>query len=97
MDLDSFDRNTHGISGWWACGFISSYDPATVLVSDTWNRGLMIADETTTKGFMFLTASGPVGDYSRSSSWSPIAVLYDNLIEYVIRRDDRMTLADSHA
>ena len=86
FDPMNLDRNAHGISGWWACGYIESDDPSTVLVRDTWGRGLIVADETTTNGFMYLTASGPVGDYSAYPGWSPLAVLYRNALQHVIRR-----------
>jgi hypothetical protein len=80
------DHNQHGISGWWACGYIESDDPETVLVRDTWGRGVVIADGITTNGFLFLTASGPVGDYSSYPAWSPLAILYKNMLKHVIDR-----------
>ncbi len=86
FDPAYLDRNSHGISGWWACGYIESEDPSTVLIRDTWGRGLVVADDTTTNGFMYLTASGPVGDYSSYPEWSPLTVLYQNALQHVIRR-----------
>jgi len=28
----------HGISGWWACGYIQSDDPVITMICDTWDR-----------------------------------------------------------
>jgi len=86
FDLAYLDHNQHGISGWWACGYIETADPNSVLVRDTWGRAVIVADESTTPGFMFLTASGPVGDFPSTSSWSPLGTLYRNALDFVIRR-----------
>ena len=59
---------SHGISGWWACGYIEPAPGATVLLEDTWGRPLIVIDEQTTPGLMILTASGPVGDASYATT-----------------------------
>ncbi len=89
FDPTDLDRNAHGISGWWACGAIESDDPTSVLIRDTWGRSLVVADDESTNGFMFLTASGPVGDYSLYPAWSSLSVLYKNALQHVIRRSNR--------
>jgi hypothetical protein len=86
VDLSRLDRNSHGISGWWACGYIEPASEETVLVKDTWGRALIIADDRTTRGFMLLTASGPVGAYSSGSGDNPIAALYRNAMTFAIHR-----------
>lgn len=86
FDLAALDHNRHGISGWWACGYIEPAADETVLVTDTWGRALVIADDTTTNGFLFLTASGPVGSYGASPTWSPLRILYENAIRHAVRR-----------
>jgi hypothetical protein len=52
----------HGISGWWACGYIEPAPRAQVLVQDTWGRALVVIDERSTNGRMLLTASGPLAE-----------------------------------
>jgi len=88
VDLGYLDHNRHGISGWWSCGYIETGTPESVLVRDTWGRALIVSDESTTPGFMFLTASGPLGDFPESSSWSPLGKLYRNVLDYAIVRTD---------
>ena len=61
--LDIAELNfSHGISGWWACGYIKADPRADVLIEDTWGRPLMVLDEVTTPGMIVLTASGPLAD-----------------------------------
>jgi hypothetical protein len=86
LEMEFLDHNRHGISGWWACGYIEPTDKNAVLIKDTWGRAVAVADETTTSGFLFLTASGPVGDYSASPTWKPLGNLYNNAVRHVIRR-----------
>ncbi len=86
VDLAQLDHNSHGISGWWACGYIETANPNSVIIADTWGRAIMVADETTTNGLMFLTASGPLGDYSRGRSKSVISTLYHNLLRHTLQR-----------
>ncbi len=54
---------THGISGWWACGYIEPAGGAEVLIADTWGRAMMVIDRVSTPGLIVLTASGPLGDF----------------------------------
>jgi hypothetical protein len=86
VELKELDFNKHGISGWWACGYIEPAAGADVLVRDSWGRALVVSDETTTNGFLFLTASGPVGDYSRYGYTGPLQILYDNILSHARRR-----------
>jgi len=59
---------SHGIAGWWACGYIEAAEGATVFLEDTWGRPLVVIDEQTTPGLMVLTASGPAADLSYATT-----------------------------
>lgn len=73
----------HGISGWWACGFITPAANAEVLLTDTWGRAMVVLDEATTPGRMLLTSSGPLADFRYDGSNSnALSHLYRNLLEY---------------
>lgn len=88
VDVAKLDHNSLGISGWWACGYIEPADGATVLISDTWGRAIVVVDDVTTPGLMFLTASGPVGDYRRYGDTGPIGQIYQNLMRLAASRVD---------
>jgi hypothetical protein len=53
---------SHGMSGWWACGYILPATGAMVVLADTWDRALLVIDKVSTNGTMVLTASGPLAD-----------------------------------
>ena len=73
----------HGVSGWWACGFITPAANAEVLLTDTWGRAMVVLDEATTPGRMILTSSGPLADFRYDGSNSnALSHLYRNLLEY---------------
>lgn len=85
VDLNAFIFS-NGISGWWACGYIDAAPGATVILQDTWQRPIMVLDEVTTKGKMFLTASGPLGDSSYATtddgaSMDHLARLYHRVLD----------------
>ncbi|MEZ6090225.1 MAG: hypothetical protein R3C05_19800 [Pirellulaceae bacterium] len=87
VDLSQLDHNRHGISGWWACGYIEPAESANVLIQDTWGRAIVVLDSNSTGGTMLLTASGPLGDYSRYGvEAGPTQVLYQNFVDYLARR-----------
>ncbi|MFO0820915.1 MAG: hypothetical protein U1A77_23415 [Pirellulales bacterium] len=86
VDLAPLDHNSHGISGWWACGYIETQDMNNALIVDAWGRPLVVADETTTRGFMFLTASGPLGEYTYGEDSRCLRVLYHNALRYAAAR-----------
>ena len=88
VDLSKLDHNSHGISGWWTCGYIKPADGAQVLIHDTWGRALVVVDDSTTRGLMFLTASGPVGDYSRYGDTRPVGQMYENLIRLAVLKTE---------
>lgn len=78
-EVDIQDLVFHeGISGWWACGFIETTNPGVVVLEDTWSRPVMIWDDRTYRGYLFLTASGPVGDYGYTGS-APSRLLENGL------------------
>ena len=91
VELDHLQFN-HGISGWWACGYIEAAAGAEVVLHDTWNRPMIVLDETSTNGLMILTASGPLGDAGIDVSEAPdatpngLTTLYRNLIRLAANR-----------
>ncbi len=88
LNLDKFNYN-HGITGWWACGYIEANPEADVVLEDTWRRPIMVLDEVSTGGLMVLTASGPVGDYRRRPGIDDgIAGLNQHLLELAARRKE---------
>lgn len=83
IDLDPFIFH-HGISGWWACGFIEPAAGADVLLEDTWGRAMVVLDETTTPGLLALTASGPLAGALTDDVGGPALVpLYHRLLHRV--------------
>lgn len=82
---------SHGISGWWACGYIEAADEADVIMVDTWDRPMMVLDEVSTNGTMILTASGPVADYTYATtdddnSMQDIGKLYRNFLTLIEKK-----------
>jgi hypothetical protein len=72
----------HGISGWWACGYIEPAEGADVLLADTWDRAVIVLDEHTTRGTMIMTASGPLGDCDLDGKENGLTRLYRNMLDY---------------
>ncbi|MEO5930603.1 MAG: hypothetical protein ABIR47_11775 [Candidatus Kapaibacterium sp.] len=77
---------SHGISGWWACGYIEPNPAADILLADTWSRAIAVIDEVSTPGVIILTASGLLGDYSGGEKNEGLGLLYHNLISFITRR-----------
>lgn len=63
LDLDRINFR-HGVSGWWACGYIDAHPDAEVLLEDTWGRPVLVLDEVSTPGALLLSASGPLAEIS---------------------------------
>jgi len=87
VDVKSLNFS-HGISGWWACGYIEPARGADVVMSDTWDRPLIVLDEVSTNGTMILTASGPVADYTYATtddddSMRDVGKLYRNFLTFI--------------
>ena len=78
---------THGISGWWACGFIEQAPGADVVLEDTWHRPVVVLDESTTPGTMFLTASGPLPGFGDGPE-DDLSRLLRNALRHVERRKE---------
>lgn len=75
---------SHGISGWWACGYITPAAEADPLLTDTWGRAMVVIDEATTPGRMILTSSGPLADFSYGgSSDHALSRLYRNFLDHI--------------
>ncbi len=84
VDLDHF-QYYHGISGWWACGYIEAAPGAEVLLHDTWGRPVLVLDECTTPGRMCLSASGPLGEVvGHETIPNGLMGFYQNLLAYVL-------------
>lgn len=78
---------SHGMSGWWACGYINAAKGADIVLADTWNRPIIVLDEVSTNGSMLLTASGPLADMTYSGSkTSPLVGLYRHFLEKVVAK-----------
>lgn len=83
---------SHGMSGWWACGYIDAADGADVVMADTWQRPMIVLDEVSTNGSMLLTASGPLADVTYSGSKnSPLVGLYRNFLAKVVVEKSKQT------
>lgn len=91
INVDSFIFS-HGISGWWACGYIESEAEADIVMVDTWQRPIMVLDEKSTRGLIIATASGPLadvdfgGDKKPNSTRSDLQLLYQNMLKLVANR-----------
>lgn len=75
----------NNISGWWSCGSIEASEKAEVLLQDTWQRPIVVLDEKSTNGIIFLTASAPLGDKgidTKSSNYltDALSQLYQNVV-----------------
>ncbi|CAM2009106.1 hypothetical protein [Acanthopleuribacter pedis] len=87
INLDDFIF-MEGISGWWACGSIQAThnQPMPTLLHDSWRRAVAVWDTQTTPGLLFLTASGPLGEYGLDQGPGSLARLYHNALDAVRRR-----------
>ncbi|CAM2068328.1 hypothetical protein SCOR_23365 [Sulfidibacter corallicola] len=75
----------NGISGWWACGYIDPAPSAQVVLRDTWNRAVVVWDDRSTQGTLFLTASGPLGHYREYGGANGLTALYENALRLLAR------------
>ncbi|ARN78800.1 hypothetical protein BST97_12815 [Nonlabens spongiae] len=96
VDINSFIYS-HGISGWWACGYIDAAPEADIVVEDTWNRPIIVLDEHTTNGLIFMTASGPLADATGQttddkSSMSDLPKLFKNVIKLIASKKQEKEL-----
>jgi hypothetical protein len=66
FSIDNLNFN-HGMSGWWACGYIVPAAGAEVLIADTWGRAMLVIDRLSTRGLIVLSASGPLADFGKGS------------------------------
>ncbi|RFP66377.1 hypothetical protein D0N36_03240 [Hymenobacter lapidiphilus] len=83
INLDELNFS-HGMSGWWACGYIQAAAGADVLLHDTWQRPIVVLDEVSTPGRMLLTASGPLADVTYGGkSESAMVTLYRNFLHLI--------------
>ena len=89
VDVDALTFR-HGISGWWACGYINAAPGADVILEDSWGRAIVVVDSVTTAGVMMLTASGPIGPWGGGSDGDPSGVAINRLYA------NFLTLAQNH-
>ncbi|WP_046245785.1 hypothetical protein [Hymenobacter terrenus] len=83
FDLDELNFS-HGMSGWWACGYIAAAPAADVVLADTWQRPVVVLDEVSTAGRMLLTASGPLADVTYAGrTESALVTIYRNFLQLV--------------
>ncbi|GAB4146881.1 MAG: hypothetical protein Tsb0016_17490 [Sphingomonadales bacterium] len=81
VDIDALTFR-HGISGWWACGYIDPAPGADILLHDTWDRAIAVVDDVSTPGLLVLTASGPVGAYDGTdASAQALSRFYRNMLD----------------
>ncbi len=90
VDINELIYN-HKISGWWACGYIQTSPNAIIVMEDTWQRPIIAIDETTTKGTIVMTASGPLGNggaipTEEKSNENALTQLYRNMVEMVYNK-----------
>ncbi|QJW92218.1 hypothetical protein HNV11_04485 [Spirosoma taeanense] len=84
---------SHGMSGWWSCGYIEAADGADVVVEDTWQRPIVVLDEVSTGGTIFLTASGPMADVTYSGEQDVALVkLYRNFLQLVAQKKESVAV-----
>ena len=80
LHLDELNFS-HGMSGWWSCGYIQAAPGAEVLLADTWQRPIVVLDEVSTPGRLLLTASGPLADVTYAGkSDTALVALYRNFL-----------------
>lgn len=85
VDIEQLAINEHGIRGWWACGDIHTDHADSVVLADTWNRAVLVADTRSTPGLIITTASGPLGDADPSApAGDGLVGLYRNVIRAVL-------------
>ena len=85
VPVADFERS-HGMSGWWSCGYIEPAPGANVVLEDTWGRAVVVLDEATTAGAMFLTASGPLAGVRFGAEHAGLFTLYEHLLTYAAGR-----------
>ncbi|MBC3784119.1 hypothetical protein [Spirosoma utsteinense] len=88
VDIDELIYS-HGMTGWWACGYIDAAPGADVVVEDTWQRPIVVLDEVSTAGILFLTASGPLADVTHAGEKEVALVkLYRNFMRMLVSRNE---------
>jgi hypothetical protein len=92
VDVDKLNFN-HNMSGWWSCGYIKTNSNSDVLLTDTWQRPIVVLDESSTNGTLFLTASAPLGDIGAIPSEdyanvNVLSLLYYNALNYIISKQN---------
>jgi hypothetical protein len=95
--FDGIDINdliySHGMTGWWACGYIDAASGADVVVEDTWLRPIVVLDEISTGGVMLLTASGPLADVTYAGKKDgALVLLYRNFLRLVDTKKERASV-----
>lgn len=76
----------HGISGWWACGYIAPPATSHAVLIDSWQRAVVVWDTHHTPGTVFCTASAPLGDCGLDGEPGAIGTLYQNALQALTTR-----------
>ncbi|MBA2408364.1 MAG: hypothetical protein H0V62_00815 [Gammaproteobacteria bacterium] len=90
VELEQLTFESHGISGWWACGHIQTAHPESIVLADNFDRVVMIADTRSTQGLIVTTASGPLGDWDPNTPSSGLQRLYRNIIRAASTRQEQL-------
>ena len=89
VDVARLSTESHGISGWWACGGIETAHASSVVLADTWNRAVLVADTRSTAGLIIATASGPLGERDAAADDDAgLLRLYRNIIRAAAARKE---------
>lgn len=80
VKVDDLTYESHGISGWWACGRIETSHADSIVLIDNFDRVLMVADRRSTPGLVIATASGPLGDPDPDKPADGPRLLYRNML-----------------
>ena len=90
VNIDDLIYNNN-ISGWWSCGYIETTIDAEVILQDSWQRPVVVFDEKSTNGTIFLTASGPLGDKGIATNENnylnnSLSQLYQNVVFLISKK-----------
>lgn len=80
VETEELCCDEHGIRGGWACGDIQTHYADSVVLTDNYQRTLLVADRRSTAGLIIATASGPLGDDAPHSAAHGARRLYRNIL-----------------
>ena len=80
VDAEELCVDSHGIRGGWACGDIVTQHSDSVVMTDNYQRTLLVADRRSTGGLIIATASGPLSDDTPQAPAHGARRLYRNIL-----------------